>query len=1069
MSSNVPKFASFRPKPKAPEQPSEQPSLEESRHREEKRRRDAPSKEKSRHGSSRDQPRDERRRSPPREKRQHTRGETSTKPFFSDRRGDLDIVKYGTLNRYDVPSYRRSGYGNVLGLPYQKIDREFSTDKKIYMVPLVRQRKKRMLTDRHAARENKRTLRLVKAAESHQTDATQDFIALSTSNKRKRDDDSSSDDAADVDYRGFDDKAAADQVDDPDTYYESDVEMASINSQVTQKNSRLVRETREEPGNLQAWLGLIEHQESMMKLDRTVAELSPVDRQNLADVRISTYEEALRKIGNNEADRVELYNGLMREAQRHWDHAKVATTWQDVLRKHPRSTKLWFGYIDFFQSTFATFKYETCRAVYLKAFETLRPAKNGHDTIPSEARLHLFVRLTAMIHDAGYQELALAIWQAYFELTVLAPQVDAADRLGRFEEFWESEAPRIGEPGAKGWKSTAVEEAVPPIGSISLDPPDLSVAPLLAFHDRELECMDKLRYPGRSTDEVGEDDPFHTIFYTDLQDYIADFPEVPVDAQVDAYLCFCGLPSLPMIDADWLWRDDPVLQRGTTDATSTAESDDGKSPFEAALSRYSQSPFANYRMTKDILIQQSFLLVASRLGPDFVRNSLKLIVTHSTDNELIGEYLLAFESRHFPSEVAKTAKRLLKARPTSIRLYNMYGLVEDHLGNSAKAEQVFAAALNIPSRTEDHLELLDSYVWQALRAGNNNEALERLVNATNTASSASSIRSTQTTLQSAQTTLQTALERALLDHSLHHAVQLTTHLALLTYLTPSPSPSNQLSPGLTIHTSLHSWLTSHNLSLSPWAELLAQSTARLLTHHTLSTAILPPSTLRTALTPLLTLFPHNTLLLSAFAANEARAAIDDRVHGHVQRVLTFGNEAEGLSVWGFRLHHETLRGALAGSTAHSIRAVLRRATHPDARGAHCPALWAAWVRFERAELRGCVDERAARARAKHRRGNNRHEASGGSTGNKAQRENESEVESVSGGKFADAKVEQARNRARDVVYAAVKAVPWSKGIILLGCGEAGAKGVFDDDEEVRRLWRVAEEKEMRLYNELEAE
>jgi hypothetical protein len=148
--SSAPKFASFRPKPKAPEQPlPEEPRREEKDHRKRK--------------ASRETHRDER-RSPPREERH--RDESSRKPYFSDRRGDVDIVKYGTPNRYDIPSYRRTGYGNVLGLPDQKIDREYSTDKNIYMAPLVRQRQKRLLTDKHAARQSRRTLRLVKVAET---------------------------------------------------------------------------------------------------------------------------------------------------------------------------------------------------------------------------------------------------------------------------------------------------------------------------------------------------------------------------------------------------------------------------------------------------------------------------------------------------------------------------------------------------------------------------------------------------------------------------------------------------------------------------------------------------------------------------------------------------------------------------------------------------------------------------------------------------------------------------------------------------------------------------------------
>jgi hypothetical protein len=99
--SSAPKFASFRPKAKAPEPPpSEEPRREERDHTKRK--------------ASRETHRDERRSPQCKEHHQH---DPSKKPYFSDRRGDIDIVKYGTPNRYDIPSYRRTGYGNVLGVP----------------------------------------------------------------------------------------------------------------------------------------------------------------------------------------------------------------------------------------------------------------------------------------------------------------------------------------------------------------------------------------------------------------------------------------------------------------------------------------------------------------------------------------------------------------------------------------------------------------------------------------------------------------------------------------------------------------------------------------------------------------------------------------------------------------------------------------------------------------------------------------------------------------------------------------------------------------------------------------
>jgi tetratricopeptide (TPR) repeat protein len=1007
--SSAPKFASFRPKPKAPEQPlPEEPRREEKDHRKRK--------------ASRETHRDER-RSPPREERH--RDESSRKPYFSDRRGDVDIVKYGTPNRYDIPSYRRTGYGNVLGLPDQKIDREYSTDKNIYMAPLVRQRQKRLLTDKHAARQSRRTLRLVKVAETHQTEATRDFIALSGTGKRKRDLGSDSEEDAnavpDVDYRGIDGKPDSDKLDDPDTYYESGTEATNTNSEVTQKNSRLIRETRDDPSNLQAWLDLIEHQEAMMKLDRAISELSVADRQNLADVRISTYEEALRKVGDADASRIELQAGLLREAQRHWNDEKASTRWQLVLKEHPHSVKLWFGYLDHAQSTFTRYKYEDCRAAFLQALEALHAAKSMDAAVTLQAQMHLFVRLTTMMQEAGYQELALAAWQAILEYNLMAPLSLTKDKMQHFEEFWESEAPRIGEADSKGWRHSSIEDAVPPTCSVILEIPGGPVSSVDDLRKRELEHMSKLRYPGRSTDEVGEDDPFHTIFFSDLKDIVANVPNAPAQMQFDAFLCFCGLPPLAGMPTMRPWWEDPCLQRCGSKMKCSIKQESETARFAEALSQYSRSPLPSFHMTSDLLVQQSFSLESSQLEPGFVRNILKLLATALPGDEAIGEYLLAFESAHFPSEVAKTAKRLLKVNPTSVRLYTMYALTENKLGNTAKASQVFAAALAIKSSPADRLQLLLSYVWRALHSGDKPEALNRLLLADTKSPSS---------ITSSHSSLQTTLETALLASDLSSAVPCATLLALLSYLTSS----HDASAALAVHANLTSWLISHRLHTSMHAETHAQSIAQFLARHISSTTIVRPDLMRSALSPYIALFPSNTLLLAIFAANEARFAIDDRVRGNVARVLDL-SPTGSVNTWAFAIQHETLKGAVAGSTSHSIRALYHRATDVDAQGAHSPSLWKMWVRFEVVQLRSTHNIRV------HKRPKR--------DGKKSKWE---------------IRVEEQENRVRETFYEGLKRVPWCKDFIMLAFTDA--REIFSN-EELARLYSVMAEKEHRLYIELE--
>lgn len=1037
MASSAPKFGSFRPKPKL----SKEPPTEEPRPEKEHRKHSS-SKDKEHEGRkrlpSRDEKmklstREERKTSPPRERPERHREDVSHRVYFSDRRGDLDIVKYGTPNRYEIPSYRRTGYGNILGLPGQKIDREYTTDKQVYVVPLVRQRQKRMLTDKHASRETKRTLRLVRVAEDHQTDATRDFIALSSSNKLKcgsgSDNEEHHGDVPEVDYRGINEKKPSpDAIDEEDTYYEPDTEAALDNSEVTQKNSRLVRETRDKPESLQAWLDLVEHQESMMKLDRAISELTMADRQNLADVRISTYEEALRKIGSDELSQIELQVGLLCEARRIWNDAKVATKWQAVLEKHPHSVKLWFGYLDFVQSTFSHFKYEDCRVVYLQALKALQPTTLGNGTTTPEARMHLFVRLTTMIQQAGYQELALAAWQAVLEFRFLAPRDLVTDKVQRFEEFWESEAPRIGEPNCQGWRHTSNDDAAVPACSIILEGSCSSESPLAGFQTRELESIDKLRYPGRSTDDIGEDDPFHIVFFSDLRDLLTHLPDAPPEVLVDAFLCFCGLPKLATKMSDKPWRGDPYLHSRGSYSEATQHTGTENPTYQDAFSRYIRTPIADFKMTSYLLVQQSFSLNASRLSPDFVRNTLKLLATNNPDSDFIGEYLLAFESRHFPFEVHKSAKRLLKERPSNVRLYDVYGLVEGHRGNSTKADQIFAAALAIKCQSIDRLRLLDSYVWQALHDNDKVEALHRLV------ISLHHKQPSQLDLAAIETTravLQLSLEDALLGQDYASAVLNADHLALLVYL----SSNYNISAVLEVHNNLIAWLASHRLSSTIYAETHAQAMARLLAYHMTHASIVKPALLRTALEPLIATFPNNTILLSTYAANEARFAIDDRVRGNMHRVLNTASPGSSVAKWTFAIHHETLKGEIAGSTSHSIRALYKRATNLDASGAHCPAIWQMYIEFE---LKQWLKEQSLRPNKKPHR-----------DGKKSRWET---------------RLQEARDRLKETFYHGLKMLPWCKDFVMLAFTDV--KDVFTE-EELWRLYRVMGEKELRVYTEVD--
>jgi hypothetical protein len=1026
MASNIPRFTSFRPKPKVPTEAAHEPRrplVEEpdssisSKEKERERKRES----RSRHEDTKARNDDR--------KTSQIHDAKPSKLFFSDRRGDADIIKYGSLNKYDIPAYRSHGYGFVLGLALDwKIDGDRSTPKEIVITPTRRRREERLLASKHIGLAEGRNIRFLKTVkESHDVGA--DFISISATGKKKREDE---EEDHEDDYRGFEDERSNTKPLDPDAEYESETLVSSEDTEAALRNSELVRQTHEHPQDVQNWFDLAHHQEAMMRVGRVSSELSVSDKQHLADIRVSTYEQALKKVGNDPESVSKLYVVLMSEAQRSWDKGKLTSKWTEILAKFPQNEDLWIQYLNFVQSSFIGFKYESCRTVFL---ECLHAIQTGASQARPEFLLHVVVRLTCMIQQAGYQELAIAAWQALLEFHLLDPKPHhSVEKVRTFEEFWESEEPRIGEIGAKGWGLTEPDEtSSQPLEIDRAEAHDPSKSGFQDFCKRELDSTIKLRYPGRTMDEIGEDDAFHTVLHSDIADILLTVPQgTEKRLLLSAFLRFCHLPSLLNTGAgEEYGLDDPFLQLNSR----KPQDQDEPSHFSQSLAKYANCPLGEFQSTTDMLIDQSFPEALTTIDIAFVRRVLKLLVFNSPCDDCIGEYLLAFEFKYFPIEVSKTAKKLLKGYSSSLRLYNAYGLVESRCGNSAKADQVFSMALSMVQDRKGQivpyrLDLFNNWVWEALRHSDSKQALWRLVSLNGQVSTLVQNRPDQSDLLRSQSALNDSRERALLGNDHCDAVKATSLLALLGYLAGEQDIENALS----VHRTLLNWFAQRSLAQSPAAELHAQSIAQLLTYHTSHASIVKPSLLRTTLEPLVRSFPNNTILLPLYAANEARFSIDDRVRTIMHQNTLSLTTKRNIVGWMFAIHYEKLRGEIAGSTSHSIRALFKKAE--DAVGTHCPALWKDHVLFELEEAR---KERAKRPNKKPRRdGKKRKE------------------ESI---------VEDAYRRVTETFFKGMTQLPWCKDYIMLAFTHLGEE--FLTEEELRKVFNVMVEKELRLYVELD--
>lgn len=301
--------------------------------------------------------------------------------------------------------------------------------------------------------------------------------------------------------------------------------------------------------------------------------------------------------------------------------------------------------------------------------------------------VYLFLRVCLFLKQAGYAERALGAFQALIEVTFFKPDHLRAPAppfdqelwfmgvMQEFEDFWDSEIPRIGEKGGKGWKEmhASLEETSIP-RSIG---PDFS-SDTLNLHERWLEAERQAEktfsLPGRARDlDAPDDDPFHVILFEDVSQFL--FPVQSPMARLQlifAFLNFLGLPFTP--------PDVPTTSPASTDPQlrwNIAQNEQlraafwpprpsvkriawqtvGGEPMEAEAPRAMASPFAcpvkSWMSSRDSLFAGSHwfrdmtTLDLAHVDVDLARNVLNLLRPLVLDPSFVLN-LFAFEAALSP-------------------------------------------------------------------------------------------------------------------------------------------------------------------------------------------------------------------------------------------------------------------------------------------------------------------------------------------------------------------------------------------------------------------------------------
>jgi hypothetical protein len=907
--------------------------------------------------------------------------------FIEDRKGDQCNVIYGSLHRYSIPRYRAAGYRHVVGLSRTHKILQTSEGNARILTEVQKDSDVRVKANSLLAGnvDGKNpplpVVPEIKTSETRDAELRRDFLALNAQGSRKRrrieaqesfhgghdrslpSGEKSMEQDVLPQRRVLSESESEESDSDTDSDHSQNNSFDQFRKDVRQQEKlELSRAVHDRPQDIEGWLALIKHHD-VLPNDQSATRRAPtnVERYGLADVKISIYEAALSKNATN-PEREPLVAGLMEEGSKIWDAKKLANQWKAVLRENAQFPNLWIKYLDFEQSNFLTFTYDQCKAVYTECLKitAAQPPEKNRDQL----RIYLLLRLTTFMKDAGYSENSVGLWQAMLEINYFHPNVvDGQTTKSLFADFWDSEVSRVGEEGAKGWKSGSSPEMESRSDTSSLQINSGHIFP--SWADCEQERTLDASLPARTLDDVNDEDPYRVIITTDVSDYLFSVtdPEKKL-LLLDAFLCFCRLPPLSAHGRgpkrQW-WTDrflrSPELGRAQVAANSSPRQGIQESSPMTNFVTDTSTLFANseqwFNSWRDIY--------HSATNPRLLRFqhlALRQLVDAILDNEQLTEYAIAHQLNYDAKEARKLAKALLKQRSSNLRLYNAYALVESRLGNFEAAERVWSTAISMSTTFPDTdrrnvILLWHTWIWQLLDRTEPNKAFTLLlaipegqVDVDKLSGQPLSVTNDVhfSGILKARRILESKLAQAT---SLHYADLICSYadlLALLAYFTSTYS----LNPSLAIYSKIISLSNSSNPAMeASCLELLHQSRARLLHLHTLTSPTgYRPAQIVSSLAESVRLFPNNTIFLTLYHHHTQRSLLTDRIRTVLPTLNSSSNNPaakDSLIPPIFAIWSEMARPSYAGSTRHSIRAAFERAVEAAAPSL---AIWKWYLQWE---------------------------------------------------------------------------------------------------------------------------
>ena len=344
----------------------------------------------------------------------------------------------------------------------------------------------------------------------------------------------------------------------------------------------------EDPSDVSLWLEFLQFQDEMYLwgcmpgID--LESVSDPRKQNhlaLVERKMAICEKALQS--NPLA--VELILRYLSLCEEVWDHGKMIKTWKDTVFKLPQKAALWVNYILFCQRQFSFFTVSQLSTIYAKCLSTLSSLHEGllrshkPESDIEESLISIVTLYCLFLRGAGHTEKAIALYQALIEFNLCSPaslssgDVSLKERVEFLEPFWDSSTARIGEQGAKGWKSwvehkSTDEKVFPDLGLLQLGQIwNETDAPSSISDDQEMELVQErplaeawlsvetLREawqhlpwkPSKEGEADNIDDPDRLVLFDDVSPYLFHLTREELRLSlVQHFLGFLGVCTSPV-------------------------------------------------------------------------------------------------------------------------------------------------------------------------------------------------------------------------------------------------------------------------------------------------------------------------------------------------------------------------------------------------------------------------------------------------------------------------------------------------------------------------------------------